>query len=204
MAFRQGDASLDRWGQPKVQEVGLGGTAFRIQRHRTVIARKLSGNDAQNSTTGQFPLWNRLGRDVLIARGGHLEPGWEVQPELKAAHQALFLLRHLGMNEATAGRHPLYGAGAKEPLVALAVTVTHAAREHDGDCLETAVRVVRKAADVSFRIIGTKFIKQEKGIQRLKLRRADDPGELDPRAVARGDPSQLPDQGPWMRDGRCL
>ena len=89
--------------------------------------------------------------DVAIPGGDHLAPRGQVQPELEAFHDAVLLLRHLGMDHAAAGGHPLHAAVLQQPFMAGAVAMAHAAGDHVGDGLEAAVRMVGKPGDIIVR-----------------------------------------------------
>ena len=63
-------------------------------------------------SAGKGDVRDVLGLDVAIARVGHLLGSRQIQPELKAAHDALFLLGHLRMNDSPTGGHPLHATVA--------------------------------------------------------------------------------------------
>ena len=68
---------------------------------------RLSGNDADPDAIICRSLGHILGVDILIARRAHFLVGRQIDPQLEAAHEAVFLLRHLGVHDAAAGGHPL-------------------------------------------------------------------------------------------------
>ncbi len=66
------------------------------------------------------------------------------------------------------GGHPLHAAGAEQARVALIVAVPHAAREHVGDGLEAAMRMVREAREVVVGIVGAELVEQQERIERIE------------------------------------
>ena len=66
--------------------------------------------------------------EFLVARRSHLVGGRQVDPELEAPHQAVFLFRHFGMDDAAAGGHPLHAARPEQALMAFVVAMAHAGR----------------------------------------------------------------------------
>src|SRR2546422_10984144 len=73
-----------------------------------------------------FP-YTTLFRSVLVARRRHLVARGQVHPELEAPHEAVLLPRHLGVDDAAPGRHPLHAAGDQLALVAHVILVAHGA-----------------------------------------------------------------------------
>ena len=103
---------------------------------------------------------------VLIARRRHLQRRRQVGPELEAVHAALRVaLRHLLMQDAAAGRHPLHVAGAERAAVAEAVAVVDRAGEHVGDGLDAAMRMPREAGEVVVRVVVAEIVEQQERIE---------------------------------------
>ena len=61
-------------------------------------------------------------------------------------------LRHLLVQDAAAGRHPLHVAGAEAAAVAEAVAVLDGPGEHVGDRLDAAVRMPREPGEIVVRV----------------------------------------------------
>src|SRR5262249_5801592 len=136
---------------------------FSAGRHRDVDVDRIGGNPFDDATAppelagddprvravvvGRFRDVGRL--DVLVARRGHLERSRQVRLELEAVAPAAGVsLRHLLVQDAAAGGHPLDVAGAETAAVAEAVAVRDGPGEHVGDRLDAAVRVPRKAGEI--------------------------------------------------------
>jgi hypothetical protein len=76
-------------------------------------------------------------------------------------------LRHLLVQNAAAGRHPLHVAGGHAALVAQAVAVRHFAGKHIGDGLDAAVRMPGKSGHVIRRILIAEIVQQQERIELL-------------------------------------
>ena len=113
---------------------------------RALLAPEIAADDAHARAVVVDDFGNVLRRDVLVARRRHLQRRRQVRPELEAVHAALRIaLRHLLMQDAAAGRHPLHVARAQLALVAEAVAVLDGAGEHIGDRLDAAMRMPRES-----------------------------------------------------------
>src|SRR5690606_34217698 len=123
------------------------------------------------------------GSEFAIPGRGHRVPGRQVEPELEAFHDALYLLRDLGMDHAAPGGHPLHATVFEQAFMAGAVTVQHAPGDHVGDGLEAAVRVVGKAGDVVVGLVATEGVEHQEGVEPALQRLAEHAGELDAGAV---------------------
>ena len=97
-------------------------------------------------------------------RGLHFLARGKIQPQLKSAQAAFGLLRHLRVNDAVGGRHPLHIARTQVAAITHMVLVAHVAIEHVGHRLEPAMRVCRKTGDVVVRIVRVKLIEHEEWI----------------------------------------
>src|SRR6185312_13574913 len=123
-----------------VEITRIGGGAF----DRTLLAPEVAAYDAHMRAVIVGDFRNLGALDVLIARRRHLQRRGQVRPKLEAVHAALRVtLRHLLMHDATAGRHPLYVAGAERAVIAEAVAVLDGAVEDIGDGLDAAMRMPR-------------------------------------------------------------
>ncbi|MNN23309.1 hypothetical protein D3C81_1367020 [compost metagenome] len=156
-------------------------------RHRAGHAVAGAGQYANRAAMVQCHRRN-LGRGhVAVPRRGHLVRGRQVQPELEAFHAAVFLLGHFRVHHAGAGHHPLGAAVLQQPFVAGAVAMAHAASQHVGDGLETAVRVIGEAADVVILAVGAEGIEHQERVQPALQVLRQHAGQLDAGAVGRGD-----------------
>ena len=117
------------------------------------------------SAAGQSHDRNLLGLNVAIARGLHLLFRRQVDPELKSAHAAFFLLRHFRMNDAAAGGHPLHAAALEIARVTEMILMAKVPVEHVGHGLEAAVRMRRKPGDVVVRVVGRKRVQHQEGVE---------------------------------------
>jgi len=97
--------------------------------------------------------------------------------------KAVLLLRHLRMQDAAAGGHPLHAARAEVAPVAVVVAVAHMAGKHVGHRLEAAVRMLGKAGEVVVRAVGAELVQQQERVEHVQAGLADDALELDARAV---------------------
>jgi hypothetical protein len=88
-------------------------------------------------------------------RTDHLVALRQIDPQLKAVHPAALTLEvfrwHLGMHHASAGSHPLHVARPQTAGVAVRVTMLHLARDHVGNGLEAAMRMVGSALGLARR-----------------------------------------------------
>src|SRR6202043_3548751 len=93
--------------------------------------------------------------------------------QLEPVHPAVRItLRHLLVDDAAPGGHPLDLAGADRAAVADAVAVLHRAREDISDRLDPAVRMPWEAGQVIRRPVITEIVEQE---ERIELARVPEP-----------------------------
>ena len=85
-----------------------------------------------------------------------------------------------------AGGHPLHATVFQQAFVAGAVAVEHAARDHVGDGLEAAVRVVREAGDVVVGPVAAEGVEHQERVQPALQVLRQHAGELDARTVGGG------------------
>ena len=121
----------------------------------TVIA---SGDNADLCAVVVSDFRHVLGLDVLVARRVHLVARRQIDPKLEAFHQAVFLLWHLGMDDAASCGHPLNAARAQHSTAARCVLVAHAPVDHVGHGLKAAMGVVGEARNVVFGIFGVELV----------------------------------------------
>ena len=91
------------------------------------------------------------------------------------------------MDHAARGGHPLHAARAKIADVAEMIAMLHAAIEHVGHGLETAMRMRREARNVVAGIIGAELVEHQERIQPQARLAAEAAAQFYPRAVARRD-----------------
>ena len=109
----------------------------------------------------------------LVGRRTHFFPGWQVDPQLKAAHESRGLLRHFRVDYAAGRLHPLCAAGTQVALVAHAVLVQHMSIQHVGQGDEATMRMIRETGNIIIRVITAEMIQHQEGIQVTQGRRAD-------------------------------
>ncbi len=125
-------------------------------------------------------------RHVLVARRRHLERGREVRPELEPVHPpGPVALRHLLVEDAAPGGHPLHVAGPERAPVAQAVAVLDRAREHVRDGLDAAVRVPGKAGEVVLRPVVAEVVEQQERVELLGVAEPERPSQAHPGALDR-------------------
>src|SRR5712671_4613854 len=78
-------------------------------------------------------------------------------------------LRHLLVQDAAPGGHPLHVAGSHAALIAQAVTMLDRSGENVGYGFNAAMRMPREAGHVILRILVAEVIEQEKGIELVGL-----------------------------------
>ena len=88
-------------------------------------------------------------------------------------------LRHLLVQDAAAGRHPLHVAGAEAAAVAEAVAVLDVAGEHVGDRLDAAVRMPRKAGEIVARVVVAEVVEEQERIELRGVAEAERALQLD-------------------------
>src|SRR5271165_854593 len=73
--------------------------------------------------------------------------------------------RHLLMNDAATGRHPLHVSGADDTAIANAVAMRHSSGQHVGDRLDSTVRMPRESRQVILWNIVAEIIQQEERVE---------------------------------------
>ncbi len=89
-------------------------------------------------------------------------------------------LRHLLVEDAAAGRHPLDVAGAEPAAIAEAVAVLDRAGEHIGDGLDAAMRMPGEAGEVVLGPVVAEIVEEQERIELGGLAEAEGAVELDP------------------------
>ncbi len=145
MALRHRNVERRRAGQVyiQVQRIGTKSCAAAVDRaaHELSVQVDVTRNDLDASRARHFHRRNLSGGYIPVVRRLHLFSRRQIEPQLKAAQAALGLLRHLRMNDAARGGHPLHIAGPEIAAVSEMVLVAHVAIEHVGDSLEAAMRM---------------------------------------------------------------
>jgi hypothetical protein len=77
-------------------------------------------------------------------------------------------LRHLLMEDAAAGGHPLHVSRAERPAIAEAVTVIDIAAEHVRNGFYSSMRVPRESGEVVARVVVAEIVEEQ---ERIELRR---------------------------------
>ncbi len=147
------------------------------------VEGKRAGDDLDAAAAGQIQRGDLPCGDVSVVRRPHLFGCRQVQPQLKPAQPALSLLRHLRMDDAARGGHPLHVAGPKIAAIAQMILVPHVAVQHVGDGLEATMRMRRESRQVVLRIVRIKFIEHQERIDVQAALAANAATELHARAV---------------------
>src|SRR5207253_4875726 len=113
-------------------------------------AERLAGDHANlGLAVARARLRQLLSRVLLVARADQLVPPGQVDPDLEAVHPAALLAnpprRHLRMDDAGPGGHPLHVAGSEPAAMSSGILVLHFAFEHVSDRLEAPMGVIRSA-----------------------------------------------------------
>src|SRR2546423_6878190 len=158
-----------------VQVARVGGDTF----DRSALAPELAADDANLRAVVVGDVGDVLRRDVLITRNGHLQPGWQIGPELKAVHAAVRIASgHFLVEDAAAGGHPLDVAGAHAAAIAETVAVVDGAGEHVGDRLDAAMRMPRKPGEIVVGVFAAEIVEQQERIEIARVAEAEGAAEL--------------------------
>jgi hypothetical protein len=180
--------------QPEVEEQGRGGQALDRAGHGLAVAAVEGAGDHPHASAVDLLLGDLLGLDVAVAGGLHLLAGRQVDPELEAVQAAALLQRHLGVDDAAPGGHPLGAAAAQVAGVAQVVLVLEIAFQHVGDGLEAPVRVGREAGDVVVRVVRGELVEHQEGSRRSPWLLAEAAPQLDAGPVGDGDGRDDPER----------
>ena len=162
--------------QPHIPDIDRREGLRRTARGAPLAAKVVAGNDTQMTRTVR----QRNLRDVgvqqgLVAGGGHLVPGRQIDPQLHHLQRAAALGKGFGVEllvqDARGRRHPLHVAGADGAAGPCGVPVCHFALIDDGHGLETAVRVRAHAAPCrgGHEVLRAGMVQQQKGAQGLAV-----------------------------------
>ncbi len=146
-----------------------------------------AGNRLDAPAAGQVDDRDLVSLDVAIRGRLHLLLCRQVDPELKAAHAASFLLRHLGVDDAAARGHPLHAAALEFARMPQVILVPHVAIEHVGHRFETAVGVCREARNIVVGILGRKMVEHQERVEPGPSGLSQAAAELHARSVRGGD-----------------
>src|SRR5213594_775864 len=114
------------------------------------------------------------GRDVLVARPGHLQGGREIRPQLEAMHAPPWVpARHLLMQDPAARGHPLHVTRSESSLVSEAVAVVDGPREDVRDRFDPPMGVPGEPREVILRVLVAKVVEQEERIELLGVAEAE-------------------------------
>src|SRR5712691_8510403 len=160
---------------PHVEVAWVGGDAL----DGTGLPPEAAADDAHPRPVVVHNLRDVAPHDVLVAGIGHLERCGEVRPQLESVHPAaLVALRHLLMEDAAPGRHPLHVPGAECAAVAQAVAVLHGPVEDVGDGFDPAMGMPRESGPVVLRVVVAEVVQQEEGIELRGVPEAEGPAQL--------------------------
>ena len=185
------DKGIVGGGQRLLEDGACGQVHIEIQRLRVLAlhgaghALARAGDDPHRHAAAA-PFGHLCRLQIAVPGRAHLVLGRQVEPELKALHQALGLLRQFTVDHAATGGHPLHAAALQQPLVAGRVAMAHAPGEHVGHGLEAAVRVVGEAGDVIVGRIAAERVEHQERVEPVLQVLRQHPGQLDTGAVAGG------------------
>ncbi len=174
MALRSGVRPSDVRPETHVEELGVDGDAL----HRTGRLRHRAANHSDpGSARFRHGYLARL--EALIPGLGHLLRGGQVRPQLESTHPAPVVTpRHLLVDDAAAGRHPLHVAAPDGARVPEGVPVVDLALEHVGDGLDAAMGMPGESRAVERGIVATEIVKHEEGIEKGLLAGAEGPAKM--------------------------
>src|ERR1043165_3548471 len=153
-----------------------------------VDAEGFAGDDGDDDLAVGARGGRDLGRaQLLVARLHHLVAPWQVDPELESVQPPAgaqdLRRRHLGVNDAGAGSHPLHVARIDAAAIALRVLVLDRAVEDVGAGLEAAMRMVGRPMRLPRPMgDGPHAVEEEKGIEVVEPRRRKRPRDDHPLA----------------------
>src|SRR5712671_3733593 len=168
------------WRHRNVKIARLGRDAV----HGAAFAPELPANNAHPGPVVIADVGNLRCRNILIAGRRHLEPRRQVCPQLEAVHPATRVsLRHLLVEDAASGRHPLDVSGPEAPAVAQTVAVINRAGQHIRDGLDAAMRVPWKSGAVVLGTIVAEVVQQEERIEIARIAESESTVEFHPRSL---------------------
>ena len=180
------------WGQGLFEAAPGGQVQVEVKRlgvrplHRRLQALAGASDHGHRNTVPGDGVGQVGGLEVPVPGRVHLLAAVQVEPELKAFHQACLLLRDFRMDDAPARRHPLHATVLQQAFMARAVAVQHAPGDHVGDGLEASVRMVGEAGDVVVGLVAAKGVQHQKRVQPLLQVLGQHTGQLDTGTVRGG------------------
>src|SRR5579864_1438325 len=111
---------------------------------------------------------------------------------------SMIALRHLLVNDAAAGGHPLHITSADHAVVAHAVAVGYGSGQHVRDRLDSPVRMPRESGQIVLRNIVAEIVEEEEGIEVFCVSKT----ECSPKMHARTLESRLRFDKPLNRSDR--
>ena len=183
-------------GERDVQVLGAGDDVA----HGPLDAAHRAGDHPDDGAARIGDLRDLCGGDAAVARGRHLVRRRQVRPQLEAVHGAVGLsLRHLLVDDAAAGAHPLDVARPDDARVAQAVAVVDLAAQHVGDGLHAAVRVPGEPGQVVRGAVRAEVVEQQERVEALG--RIEPDGAVQVNAGPLDDGARLQDSADCSRLG---
>jgi hypothetical protein len=172
-------------GPLDVEVQRIGRKPLNRARRGPAVDRQRARNHLRPPAARQRDHRDLVGLDVAVAGRLHLLSRRQVDPELKAAHAAALLLRHLRVDDAAPGGHPLHTARAQLAGVAQMILMLHVTVEHVGHRLEPAMGMRGKTGDVIVGILRGELVEHEEWVEARAVRPAEAAAQLDAGAVRR-------------------
>src|SRR5579883_906205 len=177
----QGFAPPGRDGDIQIARVG------RNPIDGSALAPEFTADDPNGGAVVIGNLRDLGGRNILVARRGHLQRRRQVGPQLEAVHASVGIaLRHLLVQDSAARRHPLDVTGSETAPVAQAVAMLDRSGQHISDCLDPAVRMPGEAGPIVFGPVVAEIIKQQKWIEGAGIAKAEGAPQLHAGALDSG------------------
>src|SRR5258708_14346229 len=168
------------WRHRHVKIARLSGDAV----HGAAFAPELPANNARPGRVVSADVGNLRRRNILVSGRRHLEPRWQVCPQLEAVHPATRVsLRHFLVEDAASGRHPLHVSGPEAPAVAQTVAVINRPGQHIRDGLDAPMRVPWKPGAVVLWTIVAEVVQQEERIEIARIAESESTLEVHPRSL---------------------
>jgi hypothetical protein len=134
--------------------------------NRTRRAVNPTADDLHLDALGEGDLGDLGTLHIPVAGFHHLVGGREISPELKAVHATLVIpLRHLLVDDAAAGRHPLHIPRCNYSAVAQAVAMVHFSSQDICDGFNAPMRMPGEALQIVGGVIAAKIIQEEEGVE---------------------------------------
>src|SRR3974390_766323 len=148
----------------------IGGNSF----YRSPLAPEAAADETHMGAVVIGYLWDFVRFHFLVARWSHLQGGGQIGPELKSVHApSRVAARHLLVDDARSGGHPLDVACANRALVPHGIAVIDFPRQNISDGLDAAVGVPGKARKIILRHVVAEVIEQQERIKLLGVPEAE-------------------------------